>query len=228
METNNPFTDTTTPHKQLELEYTETNSNFRMLTDIRFKLLAFLPLLGGVAVFALSMMGLSAQSTQIYVSNAMLWTVLLTATFGLVASLAVTIYDQRNSELYNALIHRARYLEELFESKNSPGALRKRNHGGQFQERPLRERYLFRKIQVGHDLALSLIYGTVLGAWFFPISLSILRLIGLPNNFSFPIAAGIAIVIAYIFVKQLVKQDREDLHRWHIAGERDKLTEDVQ
>jgi hypothetical protein len=155
----------------------------------------------------------------------MLWTVLLIAIFGLVASLAVTIYDQRNSELYNALIHRARYLEVLFESTNSPGALRQRKHGGQFQERPRRERRLFRKIQVGHDLALSLIYGTVLGAWFFPISLSILRLIGLTNNFSFPIAAGVAILMACFFVKELVKQDREDQKRWNAAGERDALSE---
>ena len=46
--------------KNIELEYEQINANFRMLADVRFKLLALLPVLGGAAVFVLSQIGLQA------------------------------------------------------------------------------------------------------------------------------------------------------------------------
>jgi len=41
-------------HKKLELEYEQINENIRFLADVRFKLLALVPALGGVAVFILA------------------------------------------------------------------------------------------------------------------------------------------------------------------------------
>jgi hypothetical protein len=38
--------------------------------------------------------------------------VVLVSVFGFLATLGITLYDQRNSELYNALIHRAKYVEK--------------------------------------------------------------------------------------------------------------------
>ena len=41
-------------HNNLDLEYEQINANFRMLADVRFKLLALILVLGGAAVFVLS------------------------------------------------------------------------------------------------------------------------------------------------------------------------------
>jgi hypothetical protein len=81
-------------------EYIQVNENFWMLADIRFKLLALIPTLGGVAIFLLS----EERRTD----HGLL---LLTSGLGFLATLGVTFYDQRNSALYNALIDRANYLE---------------------------------------------------------------------------------------------------------------------
>ena len=150
-----------------EQEYEQVNDNIRALADIRFKLLALIPPLGGVAIFLLSQAALTRQTnpptpTPEPRDYAL---VLLLSLMGFIATLGVTIYDQRNSQLYNALIGRAKTLEKRL------GMV-----GGQFSTRPRRARRLFGLVLMWHDLALTLIYGVVLGAWFFPLFYSGLRL----------------------------------------------------
>src|SRR5215203_5346089 len=139
------------PRQVLLAEYTEVNQNFRMLADIRFKLLAIVPTLGGVAIFLLSKM----QQSEPKLSYGLLF---LISGLGFLTTLGIVFYDQRNSELYNALGGRAKELEKDLKL-----------YGGQFTRRPRRNRYLFRSVELGHDSGLALIYGTVLGAWFYPL-----------------------------------------------------------
>src|SRR5215210_6907373 len=95
-----PSDDNETTAGPLTTEYTQVNQNFRLLSDIRFKLLALIPPLGGVGIFLLS----ERQSD--------FGLLLLISGLGFLATLGVTFYDQRNSELYNALIGRASFLEK--------------------------------------------------------------------------------------------------------------------
>jgi hypothetical protein len=158
---------TTRLPSQLALEYEQINENFRLLADVRFKLLALLPVLGGAAIFVLAGAGLNVGDITAP-SGSRLVLVLVVAVLGLAATLGITLYDQRNSELYNALIHRARHIEREFNLPPAPGGLKQASLGGQFRERPSKHRWLI--LQAGHDLALALIYGPLLGAWLFPIA----------------------------------------------------------
>ena len=102
--------------KILELEYKEVNSYWRTLTVIRFKLLAFVPTLAGLGV------ALSHIITQPLEAFAI-------GLFGFIATLGITFYDPRNSQLYDASINRASVLERkmnfsrryLFTWDNVPG-----------------------------------------------------------------------------------------------------------
>lgn len=197
-------------HRDLKLEYEQTNDNFRELAGIRFKLLGFLPTLGGVAIFALSFLGLSPENSAFTPTSNHLWLVAGVSVLGFIVTLGIVFYDQRNSELYNALIHRAKYLETLWRSHNSPGARRKRAFGGQFLERPPRSKRLFGLFSIGHDSGLALIYGPVLGAWFFPIVLASLRLLAVKDDYVVPIAAGTAVLGALIFTGELIRLDEAE------------------
>lgn len=78
-------------------EYGEVGSNFRHLSDIRFKLLAFLPI-GAAAGAALKgeNLGLAAFAISL---------------FGLLVTVAVAAYNARNDQLYDELVGRAASLE---------------------------------------------------------------------------------------------------------------------
>ena len=78
-------------------EYSEVNSNFRLLTDIRFKLLALLPIAAAAAA-ALKGDGLGLEGMGF-------------SLFGLVATLGLATYNARNDQLYNELIGRAASIE---------------------------------------------------------------------------------------------------------------------
>jgi hypothetical protein len=214
----------------LEQEYTQVNENFRRLADIRFRLLAFVPALGGVAVYVLATAGLAAEGTPRQPTNADLSLVVLIAAAGFFVTLGIVFYDQRNSELYNALIHRAKFLETESKLPRSPGARKEGNVTGQFNERPGSDRRLFglKPFKMSHDTGLALIYGPVLGAWFFPLLLSALNLFGASSRTSFRYACIVAGIAGIVFFVELLRQDHADKIRWNIAGLIDTLAKDIR
>jgi hypothetical protein len=58
---------------------------------------------------------------------------LLVDLFGLLATLGLPLHDQRNAEMYSALIQRAKWLEAQFGVAGALGALRNAPLGGQFR-----------------------------------------------------------------------------------------------
>lgn len=185
----------------LQTEYNQVNSNFRALAEIRFKLLAFIPSFGGVAIFLLT--SLEKNVTNDPVAYGM---ILLISILGFLATLGVTFYDQRNSQLYNALGSRAKFLEKLLDLPRNPLAQAGKK-GGQFNERPNRNRKFLFIITMWHDLALALIYGAVLGAWLYPISNCILGIIFRTFNNRYLISLIVSLISCIVFFLELLRLD---------------------
>jgi hypothetical protein len=147
-------------------EYEQINNNFRMLAETRFKLLALVPTLTGSAVYLLSKMTAGTSDAAAGASPAKLGAgpgsdyamVGFLSVLGFLATLGITFYDQRNSELYNLLVKRGGELERMLDPpmKN-------------FEGRCQASRYLLGFARMKHDTGLALIYAPVLGAWFFPL-----------------------------------------------------------
>jgi hypothetical protein len=78
-------------------EYSEVGANFRLLTDIRFKLLGILPIAAAIAA-ALKGNALGIQGFGL-------------SLFGLVATLGLATYNARNDQLYDELVGRAASIE---------------------------------------------------------------------------------------------------------------------
>ncbi len=187
--------------QKLKWEYEEVSQNFRALADIRFKLLALIPPLGGVAIFLLSHLAEESEpSAQLLLT--------LISILGFLVTLGVTSYDQRNSELYDGLMGRAKFLEgELRLTPNPDAKFAIGAFRGQFLERPPRAKKLFGVITLGHDNGLAFIYGSVLGAWFFPLIVSFLGGLGYPRTLRFAIGIGSATVMVTIFIVALLLLD---------------------
>jgi hypothetical protein len=129
-------------------EYSEVASNFRMLTDIRFKLLALLPIAAAAATAV-------AQESPGAIRLGL-------SLFGLVVTIGLLTYNTRNDQLYDELVRRAGAIER------SLG-----NPDGAFANRPmtwLRIEGLFgRKWSVDHRVAISTIYSASIALWLFGI-----------------------------------------------------------
>ena len=86
-----------TRREALLKEYSEVGNNFRLLTDIRFKLLGLLPIAAAAAAaFKADHLGSKGFVLSL---------------FGLVATLGVTTYNERNDQLYDELVARAASIE---------------------------------------------------------------------------------------------------------------------
>lgn len=121
--------------------YDQTCSTWRMLVDVRFKLLALVPtasLLSLATVFG------GGDATRFLTPR----TRLLFAVLGLVATLGLLIYDLRNSQLHDELISRGRKIED--ELGVDTGVFRGRPDGVGLLK---------------HDHATWLIYGAAVVAW---------------------------------------------------------------
>ncbi|SRR6266566_3264787 len=206
-------------HPRLDLEYEQINENFRFLADVRFKLLALVPALGGSSVFVLAKVGFEAGEGPTS-SHSLLLAVVIVSLVGFFATLGITLYDQRNSELYNALIHRAKHLENMFGVPSTPRGLIEGPHGGQFNERPTKHRRVIFK--AGHDLGLALIYGPLLGAWFFPLSYAVVRLAHVTQNWAEVGSVAFAALAGVTFTAWLVAIDAHEKGLYDAAARRDK------
>lgn len=211
--------DSETLDPKVQMEYDQVNNNIRALADIRFKLLALVPPLSGAATFALSRTLASDLKPSQYAIG------LVVSVLGFLVALGLTIYDQRNSEIYNGLGGRAHHLEHRAGLEADPlFRPQPERVGGQYLEKPATKRYLLRLVLAKHDIGLALIYGSVLGAWFFPIVYALLALLAawsgsfdsrVPLSWRANIALGIAVLMVVVFVVDLIRLDGTfSSYRW--------------
>jgi hypothetical protein len=83
---------------RLRLDYEQTTQLLRTLTDIRFKLIAFVPTFAGASVGFFAHPRAAVELIAVGV-------------LGLIATLGIFLYELRNSQLYAAAAVRARELE---------------------------------------------------------------------------------------------------------------------
>ena len=134
-----------------KLDYEQTLETYRQLVDIRFKLLAFIPTLTGVAVTVLTTAGLAPLSK------------FTLALAGFAVTLGVLLYELRNTQFHDGAYGRLRHLEErlgmpTFGTDKHPGLI------GSRLDQPPRT---FFSLPAKHDPALWLIYSAALAAWAF-------------------------------------------------------------
>jgi hypothetical protein len=154
------------PAAALRADYQVAVDMIKVLSDIRFRCLVFV-----TSITALANALAPSQADALRGPLGLL---------GLLATLGIAVYDLRNSQLYGAAMHRAKFLERELQCMPS-GALQ--GPAGLFTERP---DYINRNaqaptdiqpaepplmrfwlVQVKHDRGLALIYGAALGAWAF-------------------------------------------------------------
>ena len=155
-------------------EYGEVSSNFRLLTDIRFKLLAFLPIASAAAA---AFKGDSAGIGSLTFSL-----------FGLVATIGLVTYNARNDQLYNELVGRAASIERSLGLAD-----------GAFANRPrpwLTIRLAGISWKVDHGTGVGVIYAASIALWLFGMLASVFELgrraylhFGLPH---FPVSDPLA------------------------------------
>jgi hypothetical protein len=130
------------------LDYEQTLATYRMLADIRFKLLAFIPVVSGIAIVLLTRdLKTVQESPQV---------ALVLGLLGFFVTLGIAFYDQRNSRLHDATVGYARDLE------HGRGHINRMRHTPRLK--------FFGIVEIWHDRALALIYGSVLGAWLVPVA----------------------------------------------------------
>lgn len=133
---------TNTEVENYPLLYNQVCAIWKQLVDIRFKLLGFVPAISVTLIYSL----LSSEKLG-------KWEISFVAMIGLLITLAIKIYDQRNSELHDQLISRGRKIEEEMGVDNGIFMGRKKPS----------KRFLGIKVQ--HDI-INLIYWTCLLMWF--------------------------------------------------------------
>jgi hypothetical protein len=131
-------------------EYQEVSNNFRLLTDIRFRLLGLMP-----AATLIAAVGATVKQ------DALGGISLVVSLFGLAVVLGLAVYSARNDQLYDELVGRAAEIERQLGIRDGSFSFRPRAwfrfpFGGVYG----RAAWTF-----SHGNALSLIYGATIAAW---------------------------------------------------------------
>lgn len=158
-------TQTTTNQRMdlVQIDYEQTMEQFKVLADIRFKLIAIVPILTGTAIAFFAGANLKPYST------------LPLGILGFIATLGMIIYELRNTLYYEMCSTRAVHLESLLRFprfSELPG--NSTEPGGVFTERykdsNAPQQNLAGIIPVRHHIGLSLIYGASLAGWSYIIA----------------------------------------------------------
>lgn len=139
--------------ERLKLDYDQTTKYYYALADIRFKLLALVPIVTGTAISVVDKSGPPEL-------------IIFVGILGFVVTLGILIYDQRNTQIYDAIVSRAQRLERLLQLQ-----------GGAFSDRPPERLCLFGYIYIWHDRALAIIYSAALAGWTYLMTGGILHLL---------------------------------------------------
>ena len=142
----------------LRLDYDHTLDQLRTLTDVRFKLLALVPTLSGVAI---GLLGRPRSAAEL----------LGVGLLGLCATLGILFYELRNTQLSDYATQRAKAVERELGLVSAFGAA---GPGGLYSERPDRSVHVL-GVELGHDRGLSLVYGAALAGWGYLVSWGALR-----------------------------------------------------
>ena len=150
------------PLSDLRLDYEKTIEMFKLLADIRFKLLAFVPTIVGAAIALIG-------------DNKPAGVMIGVGALGLCGTIGVLLYELRNSELYNQAIHRAKYLEGLQKFPTSVAWVVNESHiwpenGGVFSERRRGGYDFLGSITVQHDIGLGFVYSAAVAGWVYLIA----------------------------------------------------------
>jgi len=189
-----------------KLDYEKTVAYIDQLSDIRFKLLALIPLATGAALT------LAEPGTR-PATGAVL------GLLGFFVTLGIVFYEQRNTEIYEKQVRRAKLLEIRL---GMPPVSARDGFGGPFMGRAARERKLFGWVEMWHDRALALIYGMALGGWAYLSTASVLGLF--PVAVGAPEAAGgaAALVVVALTWQQFYRLDK------HKSGDLAALDGEIQ
>jgi hypothetical protein len=142
----------------LRLDYDHTLDQLRTLTDVRFKLLALVPTVSGVAI---GLLGRPRSAAEL----------LGVGLLGLCATLGILFYELRNTQLSDYATQRAKAVERELGLASAFGAA---GPGGLYSERPDRGVHVL-GVELGHDRGLSLVYGAALAGWGYLVSWGGLR-----------------------------------------------------
>jgi hypothetical protein len=166
---------------RLRLDYDQTTQALRTLTDVRFRLLAFVPAVSGAAVGLLSKPRPAAELLGVGV-------------LGLVATAGVFVYELRNSQISAAFHARAQELERRLGLGSVAGA-----PGGLFSERPGITQRLLGFLTVSHGHGLALVYAAALGGWGYLVGWGLLAAIGLDGARGGGAVVGAAVGLAVLW-----------------------------
>jgi len=167
---------------RLRLDYDQTTQLLRTLTDVRFKLLAFVPTIAGTAV---AFFGKPRPAAEL----------LAVGLLGLMATLGIFVYELRNSQLYDAAGRRARELERRLELlPRSPAP-------------PVK---LFGAIGVLHERGVALVYGAAFAGWTYLTGWGALRALDAPGARKFGALLGALAAVAIVAQMERIERELEE------------------
>jgi len=157
---------TTDGDDRLRVDYDQTTQLLRMLPDIRFKLIAFVPTIAAASV---GLFGKPRPAVEL----------LAIGLLGMTATVGILVYELRNSQIYAAAAKRAEQLEGQLGFE-----------GGLYSDHPPVSMRLFGLFPASRLAGLGLVYGAALAGWTYLVAWGLLHAVGLGGARSVGLVVG--------------------------------------